>query len=98
LGEAGRKKLAQFHQLAKDAGQLPANLALAWTLANPAVTAPIIGPRTVEQLNEVLPVPEIEIGTDLLAALDQVFPGPGDPSTGANPGSQAATAPWAYAW
>jgi aryl-alcohol dehydrogenase-like predicted oxidoreductase len=98
LDDAARTRLEQFHQLAASTGETPANLALAWTLAHPAVTAPIIGPRTVEQLNEALQVPEIKLDTDLLAALDQIFPGPGDPGSGANPSDPAATAPWAYAW
>ncbi|MDR2565816.1 MAG: aldo/keto reductase [Bifidobacteriaceae bacterium] len=98
LDDAVRARLARFHELAASAGVSPANLALAWTLANPAVTAPIIGPRTTEQLAETLAVPEIKLDTDLLAALDEVFPGPGDPGTGADPGAQRATAPWAYAW
>jgi aryl-alcohol dehydrogenase-like predicted oxidoreductase len=98
LSDSARSALERFHQLAAEAGESPANLALAWTLANPAVTAPIIGPRTVEQLTESLRVPEIELSTDLLAALDEVFPGPGTPGTGADPASQTATAPWAYSW
>jgi aryl-alcohol dehydrogenase-like predicted oxidoreductase len=98
LDDAARAALARFHELAADAGQSPANLALAWTLANPAVTAPIIGPRTPEQLAETLAVPDIRLDADLLKALDEAFPGPGDPATGADPASQQATAPWAYSW
>jgi aryl-alcohol dehydrogenase-like predicted oxidoreductase len=98
LDDAARGRLERFHQLAADAGQSPANLALAWTLANPAVTAPIIGPRSVEQLTEALAVPEIKLDTVLLTALDEIFPGAGNPGTGADPASQTATAPWAYSW
>ncbi|MDR0592795.1 MAG: aldo/keto reductase [Bifidobacteriaceae bacterium] len=98
LDDAVRSRLARFHELATDAAVSPANLALAWTLANPAVTAPIIGPRTPEQLAEALAVPQIKLDADLLKALDEVFPGPGDPGTGADPASERATAPWAYAW
>jgi aryl-alcohol dehydrogenase-like predicted oxidoreductase len=98
LDDAARSRLTRFHELAANAGVSPANLALAWTLANPAVTAPIIGPRTPEQLAEALAVPEIELDADLLAGLDQLFPGHGDPGTGADPAAIEATAPWAYAW
>jgi aryl-alcohol dehydrogenase-like predicted oxidoreductase len=98
LDDAVRSRLARFHRLSVEAGYSPANLALAWTLANPAVTAPIIGPRSVEQLTEALAVPEINLEADLLAALDEVFPGPGDAGSGKDPGAQAATAPWAYSW
>jgi aryl-alcohol dehydrogenase-like predicted oxidoreductase len=56
------------------------------------VTAPIIGPRSVEQLTEALAVPEIKLDAALLAALDEIFPGPGDPGSGKDPGAQTATA------
>jgi aryl-alcohol dehydrogenase-like predicted oxidoreductase len=98
LDESTQARLVRFHDLAAQSGHSPANLALAWTLANPAVTAPIIGPRTPTQLEETLVVPEIRLDADLLAALDDVFPGPGDPGTGADPASRRATAPWSYAW
>lgn len=52
----------------------------------PAVTAPIIGPRTPEQLTDVLGVPEMQLGDDVLTRLDELFPGPG------------GTPPEAYAW
>jgi aryl-alcohol dehydrogenase-like predicted oxidoreductase len=98
LDAATRERLQRFHDLAASAGHSPANLALAWTLANPALTAPIIGPRTPEQLAEALAAPEIKLDADLLTALDGIFPGPGNPGTGGDPAAQAATAPWAYAW
>jgi len=50
------------------------------------VTAPIIGPRTLEQLDEMMRVPEIELDEEALRKLDELFPGPGGP------------APEAYAW
>ena len=61
-------------------------MAIAWLLANPAVTAPIIGPRTVEQLEGAQRALEITLDADTLAKLDAIFPGPGKP------------APEAYAW
>ncbi|MNN99931.1 Aldo/keto reductase family protein [compost metagenome] len=61
-------------------------MALAWVLANPAVTAPIIGPRTIEQFEDSLRVTEIVLDADTLKKLDEIFPGPGRP------------APEAYAW
>src|SRR3989440_3558358 len=59
---------------------------LAWLLANPAVTAPIIGPRTTEQLDGTLRALEIPLSREILEKLDEIFPGPGGP------------APEAYAW
>jgi aryl-alcohol dehydrogenase-like predicted oxidoreductase len=61
-------------------------VALAWLLTNPVVTAPIIGPRTLEQLEGSLRALEIDLSDDTLETLDDIFPGPGGP------------APEAYAW
>ena len=64
----------------------PAAIALAWLLNNPAVTAPIIGPRTIEQLDSALRATEIRLSEETLKKLDEIFPGPG------------GEAPTAYAW
>ncbi|MNB75097.1 Aldo/keto reductase family protein [compost metagenome] len=61
-------------------------MALAWLLANPAVTAPIIGPRTLEQFESSLRCLEVKLDEQVLARLDEIFPGPG------------GEAPKAYAW
>ena len=79
-------KLEAFEQLCSSLGQSPAGIALAWLLIQPSVTAPIIGPRTVEQLEESLCAFDIELTADVLASLDEIFPGPG------------GKAPEAYAW
>jgi len=67
-------------------GQDPADVALAWLLHQPAVTAPIIGPRTMAQLDGGLNALTIRLDAAALAQLDEIFPGPG------------GTAPEAYAW
>lgn len=61
-------------------------MALAWLLHNPGVTAPIIGPRTLKQLESSMRALEIELSDDVLARLDEIWPGPG------------GRAPEAYAW
>lgn len=81
-----RPQLEKFSKLCKELGESEATIALAWTLANPAVTAPIIGPRTLEQFEESLRVVEVELTSDTLQAIDEIFPGPG------------GEAPRAYAW
>ncbi|MDR1392910.1 MAG: aldo/keto reductase [Bifidobacteriaceae bacterium] len=86
LDQAGRERLTAYHQLCADLGETPANVALAWTLANPAVTGPIIGPRTADQVSQSVRAAEIELDAATLMRLDEIFPGPG----GAGPG--------AYAW
>jgi aryl-alcohol dehydrogenase-like predicted oxidoreductase len=55
-------------------------------LHNPIVTAPIIGPRTIQQLESTLRATEITLNEDTLKKLDEIFPGPG------------GEAPTAYAW
>lgn len=81
-----QEQLKAFAALCADLGESEANVALAWLLANPVVTAPIIGPRTLEQLEDTLRAVEIELPEDVLAKLDEIFPGPG------------GAAPEAYAW
>ena len=70
-------------------------MALAWLLSREGVTAPIIGPRTIEQLDGSLRALEIELADETLTRLDELFPPPGPNSSGAN-GSKPA--PEAYAW
>jgi aryl-alcohol dehydrogenase-like predicted oxidoreductase len=81
-----RSKLEAWEQFCKEMGENPADVALAWLLKNPVVTAPIIGPRTDEQLTGALRALEIEFSEDALKKLDEIFPGPG------------GEAPEAYAW
>jgi aryl-alcohol dehydrogenase-like predicted oxidoreductase len=83
---ANKDKLVQFEKLAQDLGEAQDNIALAWLLANPAVTAPIIGPRTSAQLKESQRALAIRLDDDALARIDDIFPGPG------------GSAPKAYAW
>lgn len=66
--EAGTK----FMRLASDAGIPPAQLAVLWVKDQPGVTAPLIGPRTLEQLEQLLPVLELEIDETLRDACDEV--------------------------
>ena len=73
-----RAKLEQYEALlCKELGEPPAAVALAWLLHNPIVTAPIIGPRTIEQLESALRATEITLAEKTLKRLDEVFPGPG---------------------
>lgn len=84
--EQHRDRIARYEALCETLGEEPANVALAWLLHQPAVTAPIIGPRTVEQLDRSLRALEIRLDEQTLKQLDEIFPGPGGP------------APEAYAW
>jgi aryl-alcohol dehydrogenase-like predicted oxidoreductase len=79
-------KLEAFGRLCGELGEEPADVALAWLLANPVVTAPIVGPRTREQLDGAQRALELHLDEAVLAKLDAIFPGPGKP------------APEAYAW
>jgi aryl-alcohol dehydrogenase-like predicted oxidoreductase len=84
--EEKRPQLEAFEALAQGLGESPANVALAWLLHNPVVTAPIIGPRTLDQLNDSIRATEIKLTPETLKRLDTLFPGPG------------GEAPNAYAW
>jgi aryl-alcohol dehydrogenase-like predicted oxidoreductase len=84
--EAHRDRIEAWEGFCDELGEQPADVALAWLLHQPAVTAPIIGPRTQEQLDGSLRALEITLEEKALARLDEIFPGPG------------GTAPEAYAW
>jgi aryl-alcohol dehydrogenase-like predicted oxidoreductase len=84
--EKNREKLEAWEAFCTELGEKPADAALAWLLHNPVVAAPIIGPRTIEQLDGSLRALEIELSDDAMQRLDVIFPGPG------------GEAPEAYAW
>ena len=84
--EGNRHKLETWEAFCGESGHDPADVALAWLLHQPAVTAPIIGPRTTEQFTGALAALEIELDQSMSDALDKIFPGPG------------GAAPEAYAW
>jgi aryl-alcohol dehydrogenase-like predicted oxidoreductase len=84
--ERHRPQLEQYEALCKQLGEEPAVVALAWLLHNPVVTAPIVGPRTAEQLTGSLRALEISLSDETMKRLDEIWPGPG------------GEAPKAYAW
>jgi len=84
--EKYRDRIEKYEAFCEELGEEPANVAIAWLLHQPAVTAPIIGPRTIEQLDGVMRALEIKLDEEALKRLDEIFPGPGGP------------APEAYAW
>jgi aryl-alcohol dehydrogenase-like predicted oxidoreductase len=92
-GELAQKTIAKhgaalekYEALCGKLGMPPADVALAWLLANPVVTAPIVGPRTMDQLEGAARALERKLDEATLKELDALFPGPG------------GAAPEAYAW
>lgn len=84
--EKHRSQIVEYEKLCQELDKDPANVALAWLLSNPAVTAPIIGPRNQEQLDKSMHALDIHLSREILAKLDDIWPGPG------------GEAPEAYAW
>jgi aryl-alcohol dehydrogenase-like predicted oxidoreductase len=84
--EQHRSQLEAYEALCQQLSEEPADVALAWLLHNAVVTAPIIGPRTVEQLTGSLRALKIALSDQTLRQLDEIWPGPG------------GEAPKAYAW
>ncbi|HMM12700.1 MAG TPA: aldo/keto reductase [Bacteroidales bacterium] len=84
--EKKRERLQQYEALCKNIGYPPAEVALAWLLNNPVVAAPIIGPRTIEQLESAVRAASLQLDEETLRKLDEIFPGPG------------GEAPTAYSW
>ena len=84
--ERQRSQLEAYEGLCREMGEAPADVALAWLLRRPEVTAPIIGPRTMDQLTGSLRALELTLDAQTLERLDRIWPGPG------------GEAPEAYAW
>lgn len=84
--EKYRPQLEAYEGFCAELGEKPADVALAWMLHNPAVTSPIIGPRTMEQFTGSLRALAIELSAEAMGRLDEIWPGPG------------GAAPEAYAW
>ncbi|MBD0737175.1 aldo/keto reductase [Streptomyces sp. CBMA29] len=72
-----RDQVQRYEDLLAEHELDPGEVALAWLLTRPAVTGPIIGPRTPAHLDGALRAVDLHLSVDLLAALDAIFPGPG---------------------
>ncbi|PIE35155.1 aldo/keto reductase [candidate division KSB3 bacterium] len=86
LSEEKKAQVQAYEDFCKELGEAPATVALAWLLHNPVVTAPIIGPRTLDQLESAVRALDLTLSEDVLVKLDEIWPGPGN------------QAPEAYAW
>ncbi|GHJ48065.1 oxidoreductase [Catellatospora sp. TT07R-123] len=86
--EPHRAAIERYERLCADLGLAPTTVALAWLLSRPGVTAPVVGPRTPEQLDLPLAALTTELGADVLARLDEIFPPVGNGGPG----------PEAWAW
>ena len=76
-----RRRRRSSRQLADEAGIPLIQLAIAFVLNHPAVTAPIIGPRTMEHLESQLPAADVVLDEALLDRIDEIVP----PGTNLNP-------------
>ncbi|NUP40120.1 MAG: aldo/keto reductase [Streptomyces sp.] len=74
---AQRAQIQAYEDLCDKHGLNPGDVGLAWLLTRPGVTGPIVGPRTAEQLESALRAVDLELSEEFLAALDDIFPGPG---------------------
>jgi NDP-hexose 2,3-enoyl reductase len=72
--EQHRAAIEAYEKLCADLGEDPANVALAWLLSRPAVTAPIIGPRTMEHLESQLAAADVVLTDDVLDRIDEIVP------------------------
>ncbi|RYG23481.1 aldo/keto reductase [bacterium] len=80
-----QERLDKWVALCREIGEEPADVAIAWLLHQPAVTAPIVGPRTMAQLEGGVKSVGIKLSNETLAKIDEIFPG-------------HKTAPEDYAW
>ncbi|MFJ7902977.1 aldo/keto reductase [Streptomyces sp. NPDC096198] len=72
-----RAQIQAYEDLLDKHGLEPGETALAWLLTRPGVTGPIVGPRTAGQLQSALRAVELELSDEVLAGLEEIFPGPG---------------------
>src|SRR5438876_1623564 len=90
LGNQAKLEAAeQLARLAEEAGISLIHLALAFVIRHPAVTAAIVGPRTMEQLEDQLGADEVELSDDVLDRIDEIVP----PGTNPNPADAGWTNP-----
>jgi aryl-alcohol dehydrogenase-like predicted oxidoreductase len=80
-----RPQIEAYEDFAAELGHEPGDIALAWLLAQPGVTAPIVGPRIQEHLDAAVRAVDVHLDDKALARLDEIFPG-------------YKTAPEQYAW
>jgi aryl-alcohol dehydrogenase-like predicted oxidoreductase len=83
--EAHRDQLEPYEALCRELGANPVEVALAWHLHNPVVSTAIVGALSIEELRSDLGALSTQLDDDVLARLDQIWPGPGE-------------APQAYSW
>jgi len=84
--EKWRPQVEAYEKFCAELGRPPAEVALAWVLANPVVTSPIVGPRTMDQLDGAMRALDVTLDEATMERLDEIWPGPGGP------------APESYAW
>jgi NDP-hexose C3-ketoreductase / dTDP-4-oxo-2-deoxy-alpha-D-pentos-2-ene 2,3-reductase len=86
--EPHRAALERYEKLCADLGEQPTTVAIGWLLSRPEVTAPVLGPRTPEQLDLPLKALTSPLTAEVLATLDEIFP----------PIGNGGPAPEAWAW
>ena len=84
--EKWRPQVEAYEKFCAELGRPPAEVALAWVLSNPVVTSPIVGPRTMDQLDGAMRALDVTLDEATMERLDEIWPGPGGP------------APESYAW
>jgi aryl-alcohol dehydrogenase-like predicted oxidoreductase len=73
--EKHRDQILEYEDFAEELGHEPGDVALAWLLQQPGITAPIVGPRTQEQLDADIRALDLTLNDDALKRLDAIFPG-----------------------
>ena len=81
-----RRQIELYEAFARRRDMDPAEMGIAWLLHQPAVIAPVVGPRRLEHLVSAISAVDVELTVEDLQELDEIWPGPG------------GAAPEAYAW
>ncbi|MFJ1804306.1 MULTISPECIES: aldo/keto reductase [unclassified Streptomyces] len=86
--ELHRDAIAAYEKLCAEIDAEPAEVGLAWVMSRPGVTAPVVGPRSVEQLDSAVRAMDLRLSDDVLKRLDALFP----------PVGKGGPGPEAWAW
>ncbi len=73
--ERNREQIESYEIFCEELGAEPGTVALAWLLHRDGVTAPIVGPRTLQQLDDAQGALNLTLDADALKQLDTIFPG-----------------------
>ena len=72
--DQNKDQVQRWEAFCGEFGEAPAPVALAWLLSNPIVTSPIIGPRTVNQVEDAMRALDIQLNKETIKRIESIWP------------------------